>query len=194
MNRKPVFTIATMAVASLGLVSCDLKITINPARIPAAAVTPVSATVPPPSPASSPLSPLGADQSTDVPALGPALSEAVMTMDSYFGAINNARSSHDLHIAWELLTRKLQCNPNDNCDYRHFESWWWDWMVAYELFDCGNNQVDVKLLYYARGSSGPSASREPTYVHYELIHESGMLKLNSGELIDRPGADCQWTP
>jgi hypothetical protein len=94
----------------------------------------------------------------------PAISPAARTVDEYFVAINSAKERGDLGVAWNLLTPALQCNPSDNCSYAHYEQWWWDWQVRYTIYDCRNTLVDTELVFYSRGTGGPSSAAEKAHV------------------------------
>lgn len=154
-------------------------------RTPSA--TPTKAIVLPPT------TPLPTIDTGSIPEPKTSLSPAVQAMDQYYRYINNAGVSDDLSRAWELLTKKLQCNSSDNCNFVHYRDWWWELKVEYKLYDCGSNTVDTELKYYSRNASGASSSAQSAYVRYVLINESGQLKINSGEIITGISAYCELT-
>lgn len=128
----------------------------------------------------------------DMPAtLEGDLSPAAKVVDQYYRHINDARSSDELGKAWDLITIKLKCNPSDKCNFVQYQDYWWQFKVQYKLYDCGSNTIDAEVIYYARRAAGPISSARPEYIRYQLVDNNGQLKLDSGDAIERIGADCK---
>ena len=92
--------------------------------------------------------------------------------------------------AWDMLSTRLQCNPNDNCSFAHFRNRWCNRRVDSKIYNCGGNAVEAKLLYYARGTELPSLSRGSVHVRYQMAYEDGAPRLDSGEIIEAMSANC----
>ena len=152
-----------------------------------------------PSPASPTWTPSPASP-TWTPSLGPSptftpipvnlLSPEIQALDQYYKYINNAGRSDDLSKAWDLLTRKFQCSSSQDCKFVHYTEWWWPRKVQYKLYDCDSTAVDTELRYYGRDQIAATPTA-PVYVRYWLVKDHGQLKINSGTIIESPGADCK---
>ncbi|WKZ34958.1 MAG: carboxypeptidase-like regulatory domain-containing protein [Anaerolineales bacterium] len=128
-------------------------------------------------------------QTITTPPTENTLSPAIQVMDQYYQYINNAAIDNDLSRAWGLMTRKLQCNPSDQCNFETYKNYWWDLQVHYKLYDCGSNIIDAELNYFLRGLQ-PLEDITPVYFQYTLTEEVGQLKLYSAENIDGISAYC----
>lgn len=123
----------------------------------------------------------------------PAGSNAVVVVSNFYSWVNNAQNKDDFRKAWELETsgpNGLQCREASACQYSKFQDSWWLWKVQYKLYDCGSNVVDAELRYYRRDPGIASASITPIYVRYQLVEVAGELKIDKGQEIGHPGADC----
>jgi hypothetical protein len=118
-----------------------------------------------------------------------ALSPAIQVVDQYYKYINNAAIDDDLSRAWDLLTRKLQCNPSDQCNFETYKNYWWGLQVHYKLYDCGSNIIDAELNHFLRGLQ-PLEDITPVYLQIILTEEVGQLKLYSAENVDGISAYC----
>jgi hypothetical protein len=123
----------------------------------------------------------------------PALSNAIIVVNNFYSWINNAQNKDDLRKAWDLETsgpNGLQCREASGCQYSKFQDSWWLWKVQYKLYDCSSNLVDVELRYFKRDPSITSTPIAPLYVRYQLVQVAGELKIDKGQKIGSPGADC----
>ena len=123
--------------------------------------------------------------------LTPVLSSEVKMMDQYYKYINNAGKKDDIQRAWDLLTRKYRCNIYTNCKPAEYLDFWWTRKVHYKLYDCGSMIMQVELIYYYRDSEIEINPDAPTYVKYLLVNDAGQLRIDGGELIERPEDGCQ---
>ena len=124
----------------------------------------------------------------------PKYSDAIIVMNNFYSWINNAGNKDDLRKSWELETsgvNGLQCSESAGCDFIKFRDWWWDWKVQYKLYDCGSNIVDTEQRYYRRDPKLATTPTAPIYIRYQLVVDSGELKINSGHGVEGPGSDCQ---
>lgn len=123
----------------------------------------------------------------------PTLSNAIVAVNNFYRWVNDAQTRDDLKKAWDLETSGpagLQCREASACQYSNFQDSWWVWKVQYKLYDCGSNQVDAELRYYKRDTSIATAPTDPIYVRYQLVEAEGELKIDKGQKIGAPGADC----
>jgi hypothetical protein len=136
--------------------------------------------------------------STETPVFTPtpAYSDAINVMNNFFSWINNAGNKDDLKRSWDLETsgiNGLQCREAAGCSFSSFQDWWWKWKVQYKLYDCGSNVVNVEVRYFLRDVLLASTPLAPEYCRYQLVDDHGQLKLNRGDNIEGPGADCSLT-
>jgi hypothetical protein len=121
-------------------------------------------------------------------------SEAITVMNQFYTWINNAGNKDDLLKSWNLETsgiNGLQCQEAAGCEYINFRDWWWEWKIQYKLYDCGSNIVDTEQRYYKRDPKLATTPTVPVYIRYQLVNDSGELKLNRGYGIEGPGSECR---
>jgi hypothetical protein len=121
------------------------------------------------------------------------ISKAIVAVNNFYSWINSAQNKDDLKEAWDLETSGptgLQCREASACQYSTFQAGWWVWKVQYKLYDCSSNQVDAELRYYKRDASLATEPIDPIYVRYQLVEADGKLKIDKGQKIGAPGADC----
>jgi len=117
------------------------------------------------------------------------LSSAVQVVDLHFKSINNAKDRDELVQSWNLMTTNLQCNPSDQCQFNNFQNWWWQWHVAYEIYDCNPGTVIVRYSLAPRNEPF-STSATIFYERYTLVGNNGNLKIDKGQLIDGVDNGC----
>lgn len=117
------------------------------------------------------------------------LSPAVQIVDFHFRFINLAKDKDELIQSWNLMTSNLQCNPSDQCQFANFQNWWWQWHVAYEIYDCSSDTVIVRYSLAPRNNPS-STSATIYYERYTLVEDSGNLKIDRGQLVDGIDNGC----
>ena len=141
--------------------------------------TPTASTTPPPTENPTP---------TITPTVG--LSQAALVLENYFNSLN----ANKMKSAWELLTPKLQCASSDHCDLSSYAAWWSNWRVAYQLYDCGGDAIEVALMYTPRTSKSPATPVGPDYVLYQVVEYGGQMRINAGTIEAGHNPQCQLVP
>lgn len=114
------------------------------------------------------------------------LSPEIKAMDQYYKFINNAGTKDDLQRAWDVLSTRYRCDLYTNCKFAEYRDWWWTRKVHYKLYDCGSTAIEAELAYYYRDPQREITPVPPTYVKYWLVNDGGYLKIDGGQLIEKP--------
>lgn len=114
----------------------------------------------------------------------------VETVDTFYNLSNDAQSKDDFYKPWDMLTNSTQCGARYKCEYSNFQEWWWQWKVAYKLYDCGSNLVIVEERRYPRTESAAAETTEPQYWKYELSFFDEAWMVSEIKLTQPPGSEC----
>ena len=118
------------------------------------------------------------------------LSLSVQKLDVFYTGINEAQSKDEFYAPWDMLTSRTQCFPRYACDISYFQDWWWQWKVAYKLYDCGSNRVIAEELRYPRTGSAAAEEIKPQFWRYEMVVSDERWMINEIKFSQPPGSEC----